>query len=188
MGEYVVKQQLTAIGVFCGLVALAAASRLIFKDWIANFHAVTAVALFAGFYFRHWVVALAVPLTAMVISDLGIPHYDAEVRGAVYLGLVLPLVFRPLLRSKLTPVRVGASSIGSSALFFLVSNLAVWHSWRPHTFAELMSCYAGAVPFFRTSVCGDLLFAIALFGSYALLTQPSTALENTELDPMSAAA
>lgn len=186
------KQQIRALAVFLGLIALGAGSRLFFKDWIANFNAVTAVALFAGFYFRNWVVALVVPLASMVISDFGILNYDAEVRSAVYLGLVLPLVFRPFLRTKLSPLRVGVSSISSSVLFFLISNLAVWHAWRVHSVQELVRCYIEALPFFQTSLTSDLIFSLTLFGVYVIangLAPSDVEVEaEAELETVSAAA
>lgn len=184
------KQQYRGIAVFLGLVALGAGSRLLFKDWIANFHAVTAVTLFAGFYFRNWVVALAVPVASMLISDFGIENYDAEVRSAVYLGLVLPLLFRPLLRMKLSAMRVGISSISSSLLFFLISNLAVWHAWRAHTLQEFMNCYLEALPFYQTSLIADLIFSFTLFGAYALVRNAAQTDNEAqgELEPMGAAA
>jgi hypothetical protein len=40
-----------------------------------------------------------------------------------------------------------------------------------HTWAGLIQCYAMAIPFFRYTLCGDLFFAVTLFGSYAVASQ-----------------
>jgi hypothetical protein len=169
--------------VFCLLVFLAAGSRLLREvcDGVPpNFHAVIATSLFAGLYFRTRAAAIAVPLTAMLLSDWVIEGYDPRVMAAVYGGLVLPVAWRGFLRQELTPTRVGACAVVSSSIFFAVSNFAVW-LWvlSEHTPATLLRCYAVAIPFFKYEVCGDLLFTAALFGAYALVQgvklQPSLA-------------
>ena len=46
----------------------------------------------------------------------------------------------------------------ASFLFFLFSNLGVWWYWYDHTLAQLLLCYALAVPFYARTLVGDLLF------------------------------
>ena len=46
----------------------------------------------------------------------------------------------------------------SSFLFFLISNFGVWYYWYPHTFDGLLRCYLVAVPFYRNTLLGDLVF------------------------------
>jgi hypothetical protein len=78
-----------------------------------------------------------------------------------------------LIASKTSPARVAGASLASSVGFFLVSNFAVWVggalAMYPRTLAGLLECYAAAVPFFRNSVIGDLVFAGAFFGASALV-------------------
>jgi hypothetical protein len=78
-----------------------------------------------------------------------------------------------LLTSKISPARVAAASLASSVGFFVVSNFAVWAggalAMYPRTFAGLVECYAAAIPFFRNSLAGDLVFAGAFFGVSALV-------------------
>lgn len=68
-------------------------------------------------------------------------------------------------------VRILGTALLGSVSFFLVSNFAVWAAWAmyPRTVAGLMTCYFAALPFFRHSVIGDLLFTAVMFGAPVLL-------------------
>lgn len=46
----------------------------------------------------------------------------------------------------------------ASFSFFLISNLGVWWYWYPHTWAGLTTCYLLAVPFYKRTLVGDLVF------------------------------
>ena len=157
------------VAVFCGLVALAVGTRLLMIE--PNFHAVTAAALFAGFYFRRRWTAACVPLIAMNASDWVIGGYAREVMVVVYASMLLPIAWRGLLRSRLTPARVVSTAAMSSIAFYLTTNAAVWHaaSWYPRTAAGLAQCYYNALPFLANALAGDVLFAGVLFGAYALV-------------------
>jgi hypothetical protein len=78
-----------------------------------------------------------------------------------------------LIASKTSAPRVAGATLASSVGFFLASNFAVWVggalAMYPRTLAGLLECYAAAVPFFRNSVIGDLVFAGAFFGLSALV-------------------
>jgi hypothetical protein len=154
------------------LVALAVASRLI-KDvipWLPpNFHAVAGTALFAGFLFRSRALALIVPLAAMWISDQILGGYDRVVMVAVYSSLALPIVAGRWLERRTTPSRVAGAAVLSSVVFFLVTNLAVWAVWYPHSIDGLSRCFLRALPFFSYTLTGDLLFACGLFSLYHLV-------------------
>src|SRR5271170_503447 len=62
--------------------------------------------------------------------------------------------------------RIGGAALASSVSFFLISNFAVWASGTmyPKTLSGLMTCYAAGVPFFRSTVAGDMVFTAAMFG------------------------
>jgi hypothetical protein len=155
--------------VFVALVGLAASVRLVTTT--PNFGAVTAAALFAGFYFRNRSVALCVPLAALLISDQFLGGYDRTVMAGVYLAQCLPIAWRPLLRRNLSPLTVGGGAVTSSLTFFGLSNAAVWYAWYPHTADGIARCYSTAVPFLANSLASDLLFSAGFFGLYALAVQ-----------------
>ena len=73
-----------------------------------------------------------------------------------------------MLRRGLSFTRVAAGAVSSSLAFYLLTNLAVWYTWHPHTWADLVHCYALALPFFANTVASDLAFSAGFFGLYAL--------------------
>jgi hypothetical protein len=76
-----------------------------------------------------------------------------------------------VLKRRLAVSTVGAGAVGSSALFFVGTNFAVWVSsgMYEHTLSGLVSCYVAALPFLRNSLLGDLFWSGMLFGAYALV-------------------
>ncbi len=174
---------LTRAGVFAALVALAVTVRLVSET--PNFSAVTAAALFAGFYFRHRLTAACVPLAIMTLSDPFLGGYAKPLMAAVYGSLLIPVAWRSVLRAGLTPARVGLGAVSSSVAFYLLSNAAVWYAWYPRTWDGLIRCYTLALPFFANTLAGDLVFSAGFFGLYALATRASlTASRSLALSPV----
>ncbi|TWT88767.1 hypothetical protein Mal64_22550 [Pseudobythopirellula maris] len=164
----------TEIAVFALLVAIGVAGRWGQPDWCVT--PLAAVGLFAGRYFASRSVAMLVPLTAMLVSDLALPAYaNRGVMLAVYAAMVLPPLLGRLLRNdRLSrPAwlgRLAAGAVAPSVVFFLVTNFAYWSlgSLYPHTGAGLMACYAAAVPFFRAMLTGDVVYTALVFGAAML--------------------
>jgi hypothetical protein len=165
------------------LVVLAALTRLVPHP--PNFAPIGAMALFGAFHFRGKWAALLVPLAAMFLSDLALEAttrlglqsgWMAHGQGfhagmwSVYAAFALIAVLGLLLRRKKSVPRVAAALLGSSVLFFLVTNFAVWAEGTlyPRTAEGLVTCYIAAVPFFHWTVLGDLAYGTALFGGFAL--------------------
>jgi hypothetical protein len=152
------------------LVALAVACRLLTPALhIWNFVPVGAVALYAGSRLpRRW--AWAVPLAAMVLSDLVIDYGQdrpqltrwttyATLAATTWLGLVAN---GPKFRAWMLPVL----SVGASSVFFVTTNLATWAEGQlyPMTWAGLIDCYYQAIPFHRNTLVSELLGTCLLFG------------------------
>ncbi|MCU1270574.1 MAG: hypothetical protein JWN74_1868 [Acidobacteriaceae bacterium] len=77
------------------------------------------------------------------------------------------------LRRHLNPLWIMGSALASSVSFFLLSNFAVWAAYDmyPKNFSGLMTSYAMAVPFFRGTLAGDLVFTAVLFAAPAVIKQ-----------------
>lgn len=170
---------LVALALAVGLIALCVGVRM--AAWEGhlppNFSAVAATALFAGFYFRRTLLlALAVPLGAMILTDLLIGGYEWRQMLVVYAALAAPaLLGRRIAAPISTAARaalVPLSALASSMLFFAASNAAVW-AWSgmyDHSGAGLLDCFVSALPFFRHTILGDLAFSLSLFALYAAAT------------------
>ncbi len=142
-----------------------------------NFGAIGAIALFGGAYFSNRALGLLLPLGVLFLSDLilGITGQTA-LYGAqpyVYGGFLLIGVLGFALRHNKNISKIVGGSLGGSLVFFLVSNLGVWFTSGLYakTFGGLMSCFVAAIPFFKYTIAGDMVFNTIFFGSAYLLTQ-----------------
>jgi asparagine N-glycosylation enzyme membrane subunit Stt3 len=72
-------------------------------------------------------------------------------------------------RKSITKIIVG--TLSGSVLFFLITNFAVWFfgNWYEKTFSGLGQCFYLALPFFRSSLLGDIFYVGVFFGTYELV-------------------
>jgi len=138
-------------------VFIAILSRLL--PHLPNFTAVTATALFAGRHFKNRVLAFAVPLLVMMISDLILGFYT--ISWFVYASFAA-VVFLGQWSQKMNVLTV----LTSSFAFFIISNFGVWLLGYPLTLEGFLACYTAAIPFFRNAVLGDLFSASILYYSF----------------------
>lgn len=167
--------------VVIGMMVVGCVVRLAFHD-LPNFAPISALALFAGYYLRNWRLAVLVPLGAMSSSDLFLGGYDLRMMVVVYVMLASPVFLSGWLHrissldSEGIPSRMRSlvallsCSLGSSILFFLVTNFAawLWFGFYHASLSGLLNCYSQALPFFRYTISGDLSFAMVFFGGYAV--------------------
>ncbi|MEZ6118804.1 MAG: DUF6580 family putative transport protein [Pirellulaceae bacterium] len=185
-GAVVNRQNLSQMVLFVFIVAGASVVRVQLSE-IPNFAPVAAVALFAGFLFSSRWLALATPLSIMLISDSFLGGYDWRLMVAVYGMLCLPVFFNRVIRQYFdlrtssgigTVTRVAGlvgCSLACSLAFFLVTNYVSWLTWYQNGSTSLWQSYVQALPFFRYTVLGDLIFATLLFGVYAIAASLTTA-------------
>ncbi|MFT4179502.1 MAG: hypothetical protein QM612_08580 [Thermomonas sp.] len=174
------------------LIFVAALTRIIPHP--PNFSPIEAIALFGGAYFANRRMAIAVPLLAMLVSDIAL----AATKGSTYLEYVTSLAYLPSLvaiyacvllstllgfglRGMVTGGRVLGYSLAGSLLFFVVTNFMVWVSalvipGYPACNAGLLACYVAGIPFFQWTVLGTLFYAALLFGGFELLRRYNPAL------------
>ena len=163
-----------------GMILIAALSRLLPHP--PNFSPVEAMALFGGAHFANRAWAVAVPLVAMVLSDLALAaimggSYLSYMAGmsfwAVYLCIALSTAMGFGLRGKAGAARVLGYSLAGSVLFFVVTNFTTWlgSTMYPQTGAGLVAAYVAGLPFFQWTVLGTLFYAALLFGGFDLLRE-----------------
>ena len=146
--------------VLFSFVLIAALTRLVPHP--PNFAPITAMSLFAGAYFTRKQLAFIVPLLAMLISDLFLGFYTISI--FVYLSFAV-ITWMGQQQNKVTPKIVLLGSV----LFFLISNLGVWLLHYPKTIDGLVTCFTLAIPFFATSLIGDIFYSVILvFGFSAI--------------------
>lgn len=141
-----------------------------------NVSPVAAMALFGGAYFSDKRVAFLVPFLALLLSDLILGLHDTMVY--VYAGFGLTVVIGFWISKNLNISRIALAAVGSSVLFFIITNFGAWFTsgLYPMTIDGLMQAYVAAIPFFQNSLLGNLVFTALLFGGYAALQRNVPAL------------
>jgi hypothetical protein len=160
-------KKIAGIGI---IILLISATRLLKHPY--NFTPVTAMSIFAGCYLRkHW--GIIFPLAGMLVSDYFIGFYDWKLMAAVYVGIGISFYVGWYLQNKIKWYRVILAALFSSIAFFVISNFSVWffYQWYPHTLSGLIQCFALALPFFKNSLVGDLIYTGAIFGAYEFARQ-----------------
>ncbi|MFZ2025482.1 MAG: DUF6580 family putative transport protein [Microgenomates group bacterium] len=134
-----------------------------------NLTAVGAVSLFMGAKYgvkKSLIVLLSTMLIADSIKGL---H---SVMWATYGALIVGIFIGKYIASKNSAGWIIGSTVVSSIVFFVVTNFAVWlapNYMYAKTFSGLMECYAMAIPFFRNTLVGDLMYSGVFFGGFALV-------------------
>src|SRR6218665_293690 len=150
---------ITRYSTIAAIIVLAALSR--FFPHPLNFTPIAAIALFGGAYFANRWLAFIVPLAAMLISDTmnelltgwgfhsGMP--------VVYGSFALVTLLGVLVLQKVTVVRVVATAIASSLIFFLITNFAFLYpeaavadpmqGHYPHNLTGIIASYEAGLPF-----------------------------------------
>jgi len=148
------------------LVGLDVVARL--APHAPNVTPIAASAVFAGMVLRSRTLALAVPLSALLLSDLIVGTYDWRIMGVVYAALALPALAARWGRAARPVVVLAPLVLSSSLLFFGTTNFAVWafSGMYAHDLHGLVHCYVAALPFFYNTVAGDVLWTTLLFGTW----------------------
>jgi hypothetical protein len=159
-----------------GVAVLAATMTLLpptYRPW--NLSAIGALGLFAAARLGFW-PAVGFTALALGIKDIGIylvhGWEPAPLSWLCFAGYVaLGWVF---LRRTESPVKIGAAALSASLIFFVVSNFMSWLGQSlpyGYSFAGLMDCYKAAIPFYRGTLFGDLVFTGGLFAAHAALSR-----------------
>lgn len=133
-----------------------------------NFAPIAAIALFSSVYLPRK-YALIIPLSIIIISDffLGWHNTILFTWGSFLLIGIIGLY----LKNHKNIVNTLSATLGSSLLFFIITNLGVWlmTAWYPKTLIGLVNCYTMAIPFFKNTLLSDLFYVTVFFGSYELV-------------------
>ena len=132
-------------------IILAAVIRLIPHP--PNFAPITAMALFGGLNFQNKKLAYAIPILAMIVSDLFLGFYSISI--FVYLSFIAITYIGTTIKN-INILNIFLSSL----LFFIITNLGVWILGYPMTIEGLLTCFTLALPFFGYALAGDLFFSL----------------------------
>jgi len=166
------------------LMILAAFSRLI--PHVPNFTPTESIVIFGGAYLASRYMSVIIPIIVLYLSDFVINNTIArsffpDVNGIVWwdnymfytIGAIalIALISRVMLK-KVNVLNVLGTVLVSSIIFFLLTNFGAWASAKsiyPQDANGLMMSYVAAIPFYKTSLFGNLLFTAIMFGSKELI-------------------
>ena len=143
--------------VLVSLIVLAVLTRLLPHP--PNVAPITGIALFGGSKFNNKWIGFGLPLLCMFISDLFLGF--SSITMFVYLSFML-ISYIGINSKKIS----NGTILGSSLLFFLITNFGVFLLGYPHTIQGLITCYTLALPFFINTILGDLFFTHSLSYSF----------------------
>ncbi|MBK8955609.1 MAG: hypothetical protein IPM34_08640 [Saprospiraceae bacterium] len=135
--------------------------------------------IFAALVLRkylYWVVLiLAFWVSDLAINNLIYPKTEFVwiTSGFMYLVLIYGLIFIVLkqLSSRIQePLAILFAAMGSSLIFFFMSNLAVWLSTSTYMkdWSGFVYCYIAAIPFFGNEIAGTIFYSSVFFTAYWL--------------------
>ena len=171
------KINLTYIGVIA-LILFASFTRII--PHMPNFTPIGAMALFGGAYLSNKYYAFIIPILSLWLSDLIINNfilnyydqftwfYPGFIWQYASFGIIILLGY--FLLKKITLKKVFMTSIGSSLIFFVITNFGVWASGSmyPLNINGLISCFVLAIPFYKGTLLGFLFYSSFLFGVFEI--------------------
>ncbi len=156
------------------LLIVGIGSRLI--PHYPNFTAIGAISLFGAAFGTRRSIAIIIPYLVMLFSDMILNNviyanaYPDDYKNFIFLyrgalwsyaafGIIVIFGYT-LFRNGVDLSKVIFGALGSSAIFFLLSNFGVWASTGayPVNFAGLMTCYTAGLPFLINQVFGDLFY------------------------------
>lgn len=135
-----------------------------------NFVPIAAIALFGGVYLNKK-YALILPIIIMILSDL-ILGFSAST-PLVYLSFFITSLIGLFLAKRKHFSAIFLASVSSSVIFFVLTNLNYWYaaSLYPKTFDGMVEAYLMAIPFFRNTLIGDLVFVGIFFGVFEIFSR-----------------
>ena len=172
------KQSTSTLLMAALLIIIAALSRVFLYPH--NFSPIIGMAIFAGAVIKDRRLAFALPLLAMFLSDILFEVFNiapgfwgwGQLVGYGILALITVIAFS---MKKINVLTIAGYSVGSSLLFFLLSNSAffvfdnpIYHLY-PQNFSGYIGSLVGGLPFLRTGVVADLVYSGVLFGTYYLV-------------------
>lgn len=154
-------------------VLMIAVCRLLPHPW--NFVPVSATAIFGGIYMnKKW--AFILPVASMAIADIFIGFSLPDmpfVYGSILLSVVIGIWISSRRENKAAfAFSVTSGTVGSSVLFYLVTNFGAWLTLDMYTkdMSGLVQSYVMAIPFFKNSLAGDLFFVSTFVIGYELIS------------------
>lgn len=145
-------------------LSLGVISRLV--DHPANFTPIGALIIFYGAK-KGFLNAGLLAISIMIISDVLLGFSFASI--FVYAGFISYALIAGLYKKRFGIV---SAPVISSIAFFVITNLGVWLGpWYEHNVEGLIKCFTLAVPFYRNTILGDIVFMFLIYLAYQTVSE-----------------
>jgi len=156
-----------------------------------NFTPIAAMALVGGLYINKKWLAFLIPVVALFLSDFILNNtinrvYFAEETGLIfwnsymiwtYGAFLLTVGLGIIMKRSSAYTKILGGTLFSAILFFALSNFGSWLDpimAYPKTLSGLGACFVAAIPFFRNTLFGNLVFVAMFVGSLELYLRYSS--------------
>ena len=140
-----------------------------------NFTPVLSFALLSSVYSKNN-LGIFIPISIMLISDIYLGSHGAIIW--VYSALFVIYLFGYYFVKNISFKNILISSIASSFIFFIISNLGVWFIGYPKTIEGFIQCYVLAIPFYKNTLLSVILYSSIIHVCYVFITEKLLALDN----------
>jgi hypothetical protein len=163
------------------LVVFTSITRIVLYPF--NFSPVIALAFFGGASFQDKKLGLLLPLLAMFVSDAMFELFRVDIGfwgwGQVvdYASLLL-IASLGLWVKKPSFMNVTLGAIGSSLIFYFISNTGVWifdNAYYAKDISGWFDCLMAGLPFLKNGILADLFYCAVFFGGFAYFQKYITA-------------
>ena len=141
------------------LILVLSFSRLIPHP--SNFTPILATGIFAGFYFRSFILSLFIVVCSMFLGDLFLGFHNTMffTYSSLIIAVIIGLFIKQL---KFTEILFGG--LVSSVCFFIITNFGAWLTLEMYAknFSGLIQSYLMAIPFFQNTLISTFLYLFLL--------------------------
>lgn len=153
-----------------------------------NFAPLTAIALFGTAYLPKKWMGVALAFVSWIVSDIFVnanmdskyahnaTYFYSITAIGVYVSLLLIIAFATTLRKGVGIGKLFGVTLGSSLIFFFVSNsfcFFIGDDMYGPGLAGYYKCMVAGIPFYRNTFLGDFFYVTVFFGSYYLVNRRS---------------
>ena len=128
-----------------------------------NFSPIISLAVLSPLLLQNKKLGALLIILAMFITDIFLGFHIYQI--IIYSTLILTIYISTIKKSY---IRLFATSVISSLIFFIFTNFAVWIFWDyyPKTIDGLITCYIFAIPFFQNTILSTIFFTICILSCH----------------------
>ena len=136
-----------------------------------NFTPIISMAMMSGYFFKNFNLSVLILAFTILLSDLFLGFHNNMI--FVYMPLFIIVSFCFKISTKINYKNLFFLGVGSSLIFFLISNFGVWllGNMYENNINGLINCYILAIPFFKNTLLSTFIFSYSAYGANFLYSK-----------------